>query len=103
VDTANNCQPLAVKSATTGKGARPFALFVERRQSEILIHKMASTNATAKSHINNILLPAFGKLAIGNIDSERVQSLLNRQIGEGSTKTVKNRCLSIRTGWEYTV
>ena len=103
VDKANNYQPLSVKSATMGKGATPFALFVERWQSEILIHKKASTNATLKSHINNILLPAFGKLAIGDIDSERVQSFLNRQIGKGSAKTVKNIWTTLRIMWNSAV
>jgi len=41
-------------------------------------HKKASTVAAVKSHLNTALSPEFGKLAMGDIDSERVQAFLNR-------------------------
>jgi hypothetical protein len=37
--------------------------------------------ATIKGHINRLLIPVFGNLAIGDLDSERVQSFLNRSNG----------------------
>jgi hypothetical protein len=91
VDRANNYQPIAVKSQTMGKAATPFAVFAARWQEEVLVHKKASTRATVKGHITNSLIPAFGKLAVGDIDSEQVQSFLNRLVeGKASPKTVKN-------------
>ena len=73
VDKANNYQPVAVKFQTMGKAATPFSVFAQRWQDEVLIHKKASTTATMKGHINNLLIPAFGKLAVGDVGSERVQ------------------------------
>ena len=78
MDRANDYQPMAVKSQTMGKAATPFAVFAARWQEEVLVHKKTSTRATMKGHITNSLIPAFGKLAVGDIDSERVQSFLNR-------------------------
>ncbi len=65
VDRVNNYQPLAVKAQTMGKASTPFVVFAARWQEEVLIHKKASTSATVKGHINNSLIPAFGKLAMG--------------------------------------
>ena len=102
VDSANNYQPLAVKSQTMGKASTPFSVFAARWQEEVLIHKKASTAATVKGHINNLLIPAFGKLAVGDIDSERVQSFLNRLMGK-SPKTVKNVWTTLRIMWNSAV
>lgn len=99
VDKANDYQPIAVKSRTMGKAATPFAVFAERWQNEVLIHKKASTTATVKGHINNSLIPAFGKLAVGDIDSERVQAFINRLVGKSSPKTVKNVWTTLRIMW----
>jgi integrase len=90
VDVANNYQPQAVKVQQMGKGATPFSVFAARWQQEVLIHKKASTASAVKSHINTLLLPTFGKLAIGDVDSERVQAFLNRIAGKMSPKSVKN-------------
>ena len=103
VDRANDYQPTAVKSQTMGKAATPFAVFAARWQAEILVHKKASTAATVKGHINNSLIPAFGKLAVGDIDSERVQSFLNRLVGKASPKTVKNVWTTLRIMWNSAV
>jgi len=103
VDRANDYQPMAVKSQTMGKAATPFAVFAARWQEEILVHKKASTAATVKGHINNSLIPAFGKLAVGDIDSERVQSFLNRLVGKASPKTVKNVWTTLRIMWNSAV
>jgi Phage integrase, N-terminal SAM-like domain len=65
--------------------------------------KKASTAATVKGHINNSLIPAFGKLAMGDLDSERVQSFLNRQVGKTSPKTVKNLWTMLRIMWNSAV
>jgi integrase len=103
VDRANNYQPFAVKSQTMGKAATPFSVFAARWQEEVLLHKKASTASTVKGHINNLLIPAFGKLAIGDIDSERVQSFLNRLVGTVSPKTIKNIWTTLRIMWNSAV
>jgi integrase len=103
VDRANNYQPVAVKAQTMGKAATPFSVFATRWQEEVLIHKKASTTATVKGHINNWLIPAFGKLAVGDIDSERVQSFLNRLPGNLSAKSVKNIWATLRIMWKCAV
>src|SRR5258708_341709 len=53
--------------------------------------------------MNNSLIPAFGKVAVGDIDSERVQSFLNRLVGKSSTKTVKNVWTTLRIMWNPAV
>ena len=78
VDRANEYQPLAVKTQMMGKASTPFSVFAARWQTEVLVHKKASTAATIKGHISRLLIPVFGNLAIGDLDSERVQSFLNR-------------------------
>ena len=52
---------------------------------------------------NNSLIPAFGKLAVGDIDSERVQSFLNRLVGKASPMTVKNVWTTLRIMWNSAV
>ena len=104
VDKANNYQPLAVESQTMGKAATPFAVFAERWRQEVLVHKKASTGATMKGHINNLLIPAFAKLAVGDVDSERVQAFLNRLVEKKvSAKTVKNVWTTLRVMWNSAV
>lgn len=103
VDRANDYQPVAVRSQTMGKAATPFSVFATRWQEEVLLHKKASTAATLKGHINNLLIPAFGKLAVGDVDSERVQSFLNRLVGKSSPKTVKNVWTTLRIMWNSAV
>jgi integrase len=103
VDRANDYQPISVKSQTMGKAATPFSAFAVRWQEEVLVHKKASTAATVKGHINNLLTPAFGKLAMGDIDSERVQSFINRSMGKSSPKTVKNVWTTLRIMWNSAV
>jgi len=97
-----------MKIEQMGKAAVPFAVFAARWQEEVLIHKKASTKATIEGHIKNLLMPAFGKLAVGDIDSEPVKAFLNRLVGKLSAKTISNvwtdgahhvefrRCLEIR-------
>jgi len=103
VDRANNYQPMAVQSQTMGKAATPFSVFARRWQEEVLIHKKASTASTVKGHINNLLVPALGKLAIGDVGSERVQSFLNGLIGKSSPKTVRNVWTTLRIMWNSAV
>jgi hypothetical protein len=103
VDRANDYQPIAAKSQTMGKAATPFSVFAVRWQEEVLVHKKASTAATVKGHINNSLIPAFGKLAMGDIDSERVQSFINQSAGKSSPKTVKNVWTTLRIMWNSAV
>jgi integrase len=103
VDKVNNYQPIAVKAQTMGKASTPFSVFAARWQEEVLVHKKASTAATVKGHINNSLIPAFGKLAMGDVDSERVQSFLNRQVGKASPKTVKNVWTTLRIMWNSAI
>lgn len=91
MDKANCYQPQAAKIQQMGKAVVPFAVFAARWQEEVLIHKKASTTATVQGHIKNMLIPAFGKLAVGDIDSERVQTFLNRLVGKPlSAKTISN-------------
>jgi len=75
------------------------AIFAARWQEEVLIHKKASTTAAVKSHINTLLIPEFGKLAMGDLDSERVQSFLNGLLGKLSPKSVKNVWTTLRIMW----
>ena len=104
MDRANNYQPLAVKSRTMGKAATPFSVFTERWRQEVLVHKKASTGATMKGHISNLLIPAFGKLAVGDVDSEYVQAFLNRLMQKKvSAKTVKNVWTTLRVMWNSAV
>ena len=103
VDRANVYQPVTMKSQAMGKSSTPFSIFAARWQDEVLIHKKASTAATMRGHINNLLIPAFGKLAVGDIDSERVQSFLNRLMGKASPKTVKNIWTTLRIMWNSAV
>jgi integrase len=92
-----------MKSQTMGKAATPFSVFAARWQEEVLVHKKASTVATMKGHISNSLIPAFGRLAVGDIDSERVQSFLNQKGGNVSPKTVKNLWTTLRIMWNSAV
>jgi integrase len=86
-----------------GKASPPFSVFAVRWQSEVLVHKKASTVATIEGHINGLLIPAFGNLAMGDLDSERVQSFLNRLVGKSSPKTVKNVWTTLRIMWNSAV
>ena len=86
-----------------GKAATPFSVFVARWQEDVLIHKKASTASAVKSHINTSLLPEFGKLAMGDLDSERVQTFLNRVAGKMSPKSVKNVWTTLRIMWNSAV
>ena len=56
-----------------------------------------------KSHINTLLIPAFGKLAMGDVDSERVQAFLNRLVGKLSPKSMKNVWTTLRIMWNSAV
>lgn len=103
VDKANNYEPQAVKVQQKGKAATPFSVFVARWQEDVLIHKKASTASAVKSHINTSLLPEFGKLAMGDLDSERVQTFLNRVAGKMSPKSVKNVWTTLRIMWNSAV
>jgi integrase len=103
VDRANEYQPLAVKTQMMGKASTPFSVFAARWQTEVLVHKKASTVATIKGHINGLLIPTFGKLAMGDLDSERVQSFLNRLVDRVSAKTVKNVWTTLRIMWNSAV
>lgn len=103
VDAANNYQPQAAKVQQMGKAATPFSVFVVRWQEDVLIHKKASFASSAKSHINTSLMPEFGKLAMGDLDSERVQAFLNRVAGKMSPKSVKNVWTTLRIMWRSAV
>jgi integrase len=103
VDGANNYQPQAIKIRQMGKAAVPFSVFAERWREEVLIHKKASFSSTVEGHIKNLLIPAFGKLAVGDLDSERVQSFLNRLGGKMSAKTISNVYATIRIMWNSAV
>jgi integrase len=102
VDAANNYQPHAMKVQQMGKGATSFSVFVARWREEVLIHKKASSTAAINSHINRLLIPSFGKLAVGDVDSERVQSFLNRLVGI-SPKSIKNVWTTLRIMWNSAV
>ena len=103
VDKANCYQPQAIKIQQMGKAAVPFAVFAARWREEVLIHKKASFSSTFEGHIKNLLIPAFGKLAVGDLDSERVQSFLNRLVGKMSAKTICNVHATIRIMWNSAV
>lgn len=103
VDAANNYRPQAMKVQQMGKAATPFSVFVARWQEEVLIHKKASTASAVKSHIKTSLVPAFGKLAMGDVDSERVQAFLNRMKGKMSPKSIKNVWTTLRIMWHSAV
>jgi hypothetical protein len=93
----------AVKVRQMGKAATLFSIFAARWQEEVLIHKKASTAASVKSHLSTSLLPEFGKLAMGDMDSERVQVFLNRLAGKMSAKSVKNVWTTLRIMWNSAV
>jgi len=99
VDRANNYEPVALRSRTIGKSATPFSVFATHWQADVLIHKKASTAATVRGHVNNLLIPAFGKMPMGDLDSERIQEFLNGLTGHSSPKTVKNIWTTIRIMW----
>jgi integrase len=103
VDRANNYQPQAMKVEQMGKAAVAFAVFAARWQQEVLIHKKASTKSTMEGHIRNLLIPAFGKIAVGDVDSERAQSFLNRLVGKVSAKTIKNVWATLHIMWNSAV
>jgi len=103
VDKANNYQPQAMKVQMMGKAATPFSVFAARWKEEVLIHKKASSASAINSHINTLLIPELGKLAMGDVDSERVQSFLNRLVGNRSAKTVKNIWTTLRIMWNSAV
>jgi integrase len=103
VDKANNYQPVAVRSRTMGKSATPFSVFAARWQGDVLVHKEASTAASVNGHINNLLIPTFGRLAMGDLDSERAQRFLNGLVGRVSPKTVKNIWATLRMMWNSAV
>jgi integrase len=89
------------------QAATLFSVFAARWQEDVLIHKKASTSASMKSHISTLLTPEFGKLAMGDVDSERVQAFLNRISGKLSPKSVKNVWTTLRVmlnsamAWKY--
>jgi integrase len=56
-----------------------------------------------EGHIKNLLVPAFGKLAVGDINSEGVQSFLNRLVGKLSPKTISNVWTTIHIMWNSVV
>ena len=99
VDKANNYEPVVLRSRMIGKYATPFSVFAAHWQADVLIHKKASTAATVRGHINNLLIPAFGKVAMGDLDSEGIQKFLNGLTGHSSPKTVKNIWTTIRIMW----
>jgi integrase len=99
VDRANNYEPLALRSRMIGKSATPFSVFAAHWQADVLIHKKASTAATVRGHINNLIIPTFGKVPMGDLDSERIQKFLNGLTGHSSPKTVKNIWTTIRIMW----
>lgn len=102
-DKANNYQPHEVKIQQMGKAATLFSVFAGRWEQEVLIHKKASTVAAVKSHLNTALSPEFGKLAMGDIDSERVQAFINRLSRKMSAKSVKNVWTTLRIMWNSAV
>lgn len=99
VDRANCYQPQAVKTQTMGKLAVPFSVFAARWQQEVMSNFKLSTLTGMNGHINNFLIPAFGKLAMGDVDSERVQLFLNRLPVTLSAKTRKNIWGTLRLMW----
>jgi integrase len=103
VDQANNYQPQVVKVLTMGKAATSFSVFAKRWQDEVLVHLKTSSKASAKSHINRLLIPEFGKMAIGDLDSEKVQAFLNRLVGKMSPKSVKNVWTTLKIMWNSAV
>jgi len=103
LNSVNNYQPLALNTQAMEKASTPFAVFAARWQAEVLIHMKASTIPTMRGHINNLFIPTFGKLAMGDLDSERVQSFLNRQVGRVSTKTIKNIWGTLSLMWNSAV
>jgi integrase len=103
VDRANNYRPATTQTQTIGKASTPFSVFAARWQEEVLTHKKASTASTMKGHIKNLFIPAFGRLAMGDIDSEGVQSFLNNLGGKVSPKTIKNVWTTLRIMWNSAV
>ncbi len=103
MDKVNNYEPATARTQTIGKASTPFCVFAARWQEEVLIHKKASTASTIKGHIKNLLIPAFGKLAMGDLDSECVQSFLNNLGGKVSPKTIKNVWTTLSIMWNSAV
>jgi len=78
-------------------------VFAARWQDDVLVHKEASTAATVEGHITNLLIPTFGRLAMGDLDSERAQKFLNSLVRRISPKTVKNVWATLRMMWKSAV
>ena len=61
-----------------GKGTMPFSVFRGPLAARGPHSQKGFHGIAVKSRINTLLLSTFGKLAMGDVASERVQSFLNR-------------------------
>jgi len=86
-----------------GEGSNAVLHIRGRWQEEVLVHKKASTASSVRSQLNTLLLPTFGKLALGDVDSERVQTFLNRISQKMSPKSVKNVWATLRSMWNSAI
>lgn len=87
-----------------------FETFAPRWEKEVLTgsgHYKHSQQKTAQSHLNRWLLPAFGKMPLGDVRAEAIQAFFNSMIGTASPKLMRNvrntlaSILKTARGWEY--
>jgi hypothetical protein len=88
VDAANNYQPTAARPQVSRKAATLFSEFAAVWLEKGLVHRKASTKYGMRCHIKAHLIPAFGRIPMGDLESERVQSFVNQLAERRSPKTL---------------
>ena len=103
VDAANNYQPTAARPQVSRKAATLFSEFAAVWLEKGLVHRKASTKYGMRCHIKAHLIPAFGRIPMGDLESERVQSFVNELAERRSPKTVKAVLTTLRVMWKSAV
>jgi integrase len=100
VDKANDYQPAATRPQLTGKASTFFSEFAAVWLEKGVVDKKASTKYGMECHIRGHLIPAFGTTRMGDIDSEKVQSFVNKLAEGRSPKTVKAVWMTLHVMWK---
>ncbi len=106
VQNVNPSTPVSAYVPNT-KALVSFEIFAAKWAEEILVHFKCSQQETAKRHLREWLLPAFGKLALGDVRAEAVQRFFNGMKGKASAKLIRNvrntlaSILRRAKAWEY--
>ena len=102
----NNANPVSTY-VPNAKALVSFEAFAARWAEEILVHSKYSQQETAKCHLRKWLLPAFGKVALGDVRAEAVQRFFDSIKGKTSAKLIRNvrntlaSILRQAKAWEY--